>query len=121
VKIEEGSFEERSRAGGGFSNEQVREDCDCLWPRYFTDVQVDINLPQGQGGYLHRRKSFYQGVLILGNDKVKLDDIKEKVTLTPVLSLNLKRWLKTQSRSGNFIFLKDIMGQGNIRSIPGNE
>jgi outer membrane protein insertion porin family len=96
VKVEEGVIREaiKSREGGSFSVEKVREDLHSIFNLgYFTDVQVDIkSTPQGKEViFIVVEKPSIKEILIKGNQKVKLDDIKEKMTLTPRSILNLEK------------------------------
>ena len=115
VKIEEGVIRGavKSREGGPFSNEQVREDLRLIFGLgYFTDVQVDIkSTPKGKEIiYIVAEKPSIKEVLILGNDKVKLDDIKEKVTLTPRSILNLEKVLENAEQIRKLYFSKGYYG-----------
>jgi outer membrane protein insertion porin family len=103
VKIEEGVIRGaiRSREGGPFSNEKVREDLRSIFDLgYFTDVQVDIkSTPQGKEViFIVVEKPSIKEILIKGNVKVKLDDIKEKMTLKTRTILNLEK-VKEDSES----------------------
>ncbi len=96
VKVEEGVIRGaiKSREGGPFSVEKVREDLRSVFDLgYFTDVQVDIkSTPQGKEViFIMVEKPSIKEILIKGNQKVKLDDIKEKMNLTPRSILNLEK------------------------------
>ncbi len=129
VKIEEGVIRGavKSREGGPFSNEQVREDLRSIFGLgYFTDVQVDIkSTPKGKEIiYIVAEKPSIKEVLILGNDKVKLDDIKEKVTLTPRSILNLEKVLENAEQIRKLYFSKGYYGvrvEHQVDSLETNE
>ena len=96
VKIEEGVLRGaiQSREGGPFSVEKVREDLRSIFDLgYFTDVQVDIKSPpQGKEViFIVVEKPSIKEILIKGNDKVKLDDIKEKMTLKSRNIINIDK------------------------------
>ncbi|MGQ9647493.1 MAG: outer membrane protein assembly factor BamA [Thermodesulfobacteriota bacterium] len=115
VKIEEGVIRGalQSREGGSFSNEQVRDDLRSIFRLgYFTDVQVDIkSTPKGKEiVYIVAEKPSLREVLILGNDKVKLDDIKEKVTLAPRSILNLEKVVENAEQIRKLYFSKGYYG-----------
>jgi len=129
VKIEEGVIRGalKSREGGLFSNEQVREDLRSIFSLgYFTDVQVDIkSTPKGREViYIVAEKPSIKEVLILGNDKVKWDDIKEKVTLTPRSILNLEKVLENAEQIRKLYFSKGYYGvrvEHQVDSLETNE
>jgi outer membrane protein insertion porin family len=129
VKTEEGVIRGavKSREGGPFSNEQVREDLRSIFSLgYFTDVQVDIkSTPKGKEIiYIVAEKPSVKEVLILGNDKVKLDDIKEKVTLTPRSILNLEKVVENAEQIRKLYFSKGYYGvrvEHQVDSLETNE
>ncbi len=129
VKIEEGVIRGavKSREGGPFSNEQVREDLRSIFGLgHFTDVQVDIkSTPKGKEIiYIVAEKPSIKEVLILGNDKVKLDDIKEKVTLTPRSILNLEKVVENAEQIRKLYFSKGYYGvrvEHQVDSLETNE
>jgi outer membrane protein insertion porin family len=129
VKIEEGVIRGavKSREGGPFSNEQVREDLRSIFGLgHFTDVQVDIkSTPKGKEIiYIVAEKPSIKEVLILGNDKVKLDDIKEKVTLTPRSILNLGKVVENADEIRKLYFSKGYYGvkvEHQVDSLETNE
>jgi outer membrane protein insertion porin family len=129
VKIEEGVIRGavKSREGGPFSNEQVREDLRSIFSLgHFTDVQIDIrSTPKGKEIiYIVAEKPSIKEVLILGNDKVKLDDIKEKVTLTPRSILNLEKVLENAEQIRKLYFSKGYYGvrvEHQVDSLETNE
>ncbi len=115
VKVEEGVIRGaiKSREGGPFSDEQVREDLRSIYGLgYFADVQVDIkSTPKGKEIiYIVAEKPSIREVLIVGNNKVKLDDIKEKVTLTPRSILNLERVMENAEQIRKLYFSKGYYG-----------
>jgi outer membrane protein insertion porin family len=115
VKIEEGVIRGavKSREGGPFSDAQVRQDLRSIFGLgHFTDVQVDIkSTPKGKEIiYIVAEKPSIREVRILGNDKVKLDDIKEKVTLTPRSILNLEKVLENAEQIRKLYFSKGYYG-----------
>ncbi len=115
VKVEEGVIRGamKSREGGPFSSEQVREDLRSIFALdYFNDVQVDIkSTPKGKEViFIVVEKPPIREVLITGNDKVKLDDIKEKVTLTPRSILNLKKVMENSEQIRKLYFSKGYYG-----------
>jgi outer membrane protein insertion porin family len=115
VKVEEGVIRGaiKSREGGSFSSEQVREDLRSIFGLgYFTDVQVDIkSTPKGKEViFIVAEKPSIKEVLITGNQKVKLDDIKEKVTLTPRSILNLDKVKENSEQIRKLYFSKGYYG-----------
>jgi len=96
AKVEEGVIRGaiKSREGRPLSVEQVREDIRGIYALgYFTDVAVDIK-PAAKGKeviFVVVEKPSIKEVVITGNDKIKLDDIKEKVTLQTRSILNLRK------------------------------
>ncbi|RPJ10912.1 MAG: hypothetical protein EHM36_02525, partial [Deltaproteobacteria bacterium] len=96
AKIEEGVIRGavKTREGGPFSTEQVREDLRSIFGLgYFSDVQVDIKPISGgrEVIFVVVEKPSIKEVRITGNQKVKTEDIKEKMTLTPRSILNLEK------------------------------
>ncbi len=115
VKVEEGVIRGaiKSREGGPFSSEQVREDLRSIFGLgYFTDVQVDIkSTPKGKEViFIVAEKPSIKEILITGNDKVKLNDIKEKVTLTPRSILNLDKVKDNSEQIRKLYFSKGYYG-----------
>jgi outer membrane protein insertion porin family len=115
VKVEEGVIQGavKSREGRMFSTEQVREDLRSIFNLgYFTDVQVDIkSTPKGKEViFIVIEKPPIKEVLITGNQKVKLADIKEKVTLTPRSILNLEKVKENAEQIRKFYFSKGYYG-----------
>jgi outer membrane protein insertion porin family len=115
VKIEEGVIRGaiKSREGGPFSVEKVREDLRSIFDLgYFTDVQVDIKSPpQGKEViFIVVEKPSIKEILIKGNDKVKLDDIKEKMTLKSRTILNLDKVKEDSEQIRKLYFSKGYYG-----------
>ena len=115
VKVEEGVIRGamKSREGGPLSPEQIREDLRSIFGLgFFTDVQVDIkSTPKGKEVILIvAEKPFVKEILITGNEKVKLEDIKEKVTLTPRSILNLEKVKENSEQIRKFYFSKGYYG-----------
>jgi outer membrane protein insertion porin family len=115
VKIEEGVIQGaiKSREGGPFSAEKVREDLRSIFDLgYFTDVQVDIkSTPQGKEViFIVVEKPSIKEILITGNQKVKRDDIKEKMTLKPRSILNLDKVKEDSEQIRKLYFSKGYYG-----------
>lgn len=96
VKVEDGVVRGaiKSREGRPLVMDQVREDIRSIYGLgFFTDVGVDIkSMPKGKELiFVVVEKPSVKEVVITGNDKVKLDDIKEKVTIQPRSILNLDK------------------------------
>jgi outer membrane protein insertion porin family len=115
VKIEEAVIRGaiRSREGGPFSVEKVREDLRSIFDLgYFTDVQVDIkSTPQGKEViFIVVEKPSIKDIVIKGNVKVKYDDIKEKMTLKPRSVLNLDKVKEDSESIRKLYFSKGYYG-----------
>ncbi len=115
AKVEEGVIRGaiKSREGSPFSVEKIREDLRSIYDLgYFTDVQVDIKpTPQGKEViFIVVEKPSIKSILIKGNDKVKLDDIKEKMTLTPRSILNLEKVKENSEQIRKLYFSKGYYG-----------
>jgi outer membrane protein insertion porin family len=115
VKVEEGVIRGaiKSREGGPFSVEKVREDLRSIFDLgYFTDVQVDIkSTPQGKEViFIVVEKPSIKEISITGNEKVKLDTIKEKLTLTPRSILNLEKVKENSEQIRKLYFSKGYYG-----------
>src|SRR4030043_317742 len=129
VKVEEGVIRGaiKNREGGPFSAEKVREDLRSIFDLgYLTDVQVDIkSTPQGKEViFIVVEKPSIKEILIKGNDKVKLNDIKEKVTLTPRSILNLEKLKENAEQIRKLYFSKGYYGikvEYNIDYLETNE
>jgi outer membrane protein insertion porin family len=115
VKVEEGVIRGaiKSREESPFSVEKVREDLRSIFDLgYFTDVQVDIkSTPQGKEViFIIVEKPSIKEILIKGNQKVKLDDIKEKMNLTPRSILNLEKVKENSELIRKLYFSKGYYG-----------
>jgi outer membrane protein insertion porin family len=115
VKVEEGVIRGaiKSREGGPFSSEKVREDLRSIFDLgYFTDVQVDIkSAPQGKEViFIVVEKPSIKDILIKGNQKVKLDDIKEKMSLKSRTILNLEKVKEDTEQIRKLYFSKGYYG-----------
>jgi outer membrane protein insertion porin family len=115
VKVEEGVIRAavKSREGNPFSADQVREDLRSIFGLgYFSDVQVDIKTtPKGREViFIVMEKPSIKEILITGNQKVKLDDIKEKVTLTTRTILNLEKVKENGEQIRRLYFSKGHYG-----------
>jgi len=115
VKVEDGAIRAalKSREGGRFSSDQVREDLRSVFGLgYFSDVQVDIKTtPKGREIiFIVLEKPAVKEILITGNQKVKLDDIKEKVTLAPRSILNLDKAKESEEQIRRLYFSKGYYG-----------
>jgi len=129
VKVEEGVIRGaiKSRDGGPFSVEKVREDLRSIFDLgYFTDVQVDIKpTPQGKEViFIVVEKPSIKEITIKGNEKVKLDDIKEKMTLKPRSILNLEKVKENVEQIRKLYFSKGYYGikvETNVDYLETNE
>jgi len=115
VKVEEGVIRGaiKSREGGPLSVEKIREDLRSIFDLgSFTDVQVDIKpTPQGKEViFIVVEKPSIKDILIKGNNKVKLDDIKEKMTVTPRSILNLEKVKENSEQIRKLYFSKGYYG-----------
>ncbi len=115
VKVEEAAIRAaiKSREGSSFSLEKIREDLRSIFDLgYFTDVQVDIKpTPQGKEViFIVVEKPSIKSILIKGNDKLKLEDIKEKMTLTPRSILNLDKVKENSEQIRKLYFSKGYYG-----------
>jgi outer membrane protein insertion porin family len=114
-KVEEGVIRGaiKSREGGPFSVEKVREDLRSIFDLgYFTDVQVDIkSTPQGKEViFIVAEKPSIKDIVIKGNQKVKLDDIREKMTLKTRTILNLEKVKEDSEQIRKLYFSKGYYG-----------
>jgi outer membrane protein insertion porin family len=129
VKIEEGVIRAavRSREGGPFSNDQVREDLRSIFGLgYFTDVQVDIKeTPKGKEViFIVVEKPSIREIVITGNQKVKTDDIKEKMTLASRSILNPEKVKENAEGIRRYYFSQGYYGvtvESKIDSTETNE
>jgi len=115
VKVEEAVIRGaiKSREGSPFSLEKVREDLRSIFDLgYFTDVQLDTkSTPQGKEViFIVVEKPSIKDILIKGNNKVKLEDIKEKMTLTPRSILNLEKVKENSEQIRKLYFSKGYYG-----------
>ncbi len=115
VKVEEGVIRGavKSKEGGPFSLDQVREDLKTIYGLgYFSDVQVDVkSTPQGKEViFVVVEKPSIREVRIVGNQKVKLEDIKEKITLAPRSILNLEKVKENEEQIRKLYFSKGYYG-----------
>ncbi|RPI99267.1 MAG: outer membrane protein assembly factor BamA, partial [Deltaproteobacteria bacterium] len=129
VKVEEGAIRGaiKSREDRPFSIDQVREDLRSIFALgFFTDVQVDIKAtPKGREViFIVVEKPSIREIVIKGNQKVKVDDIKEKMTLTPRSILNLEKVKENVEQIRRLYFAKGYYGvkvQDRIDSLETNE
>ncbi|NWG04245.1 MAG: outer membrane protein assembly factor BamA [Syntrophaceae bacterium] len=115
VKVEEAVIRGaiKSQEGRAFSLEKVREDLRSIFNLgLFTDAQVDIkSTPQGKEViFVVVEKPSLKEILITGNEKVKLDDIKEKITLTTRSILNLEKVKESSEQIRRLYFSKGYYG-----------
>ncbi len=115
VKVEEGVVRGaiKSREGGPFSTDQVREDLRSIFGLgYFSDVQVDIkSTPKGKEViFIVVEKPSIKEIIITGNQKVKTEDIKEKMTLTTRSILNLEKVKENAEKIRMLYFSKGYYG-----------
>ncbi len=114
-KVEEGVIRGaiKSREGGPFSLEKVREDLRSIFDLgSFTDVQLDIkSTPQGKEViFIVVEKPSIKDIVIKGNVKLKLDDIKEKMTLKTRTILNLEKAKEDSEQIRKLYFSKGYYG-----------
>jgi len=129
MKVEEGVIRGaiKSQEGGPFSVERVREDLRSIFDLgYFTDVQVDIkSTPQGNEViFIVVEKPSIKEILIKGNEKVKLDDIKEKITLKLRSILNPEKVKEDLEQIRKLYFSKGYYGvkvEYKVDSLENNE
>ncbi len=115
VRIEEGTLRAaiKSREGGSFSAEQVREDLRSIFALgFFADVQVDIkSTPKGKEIiFVVVEKPSIKDIGITGNQKVKYDLIKEQLNLTPRSILNLDKVKENAELIRKLYFSKGYYG-----------
>ena len=128
-KVEEGVIRGaiKSREGGPLSVEKIREDLRSIFDLgYFTDVQVDIkSTPQGKEViFIVVEKPSIKEIVIKGNQKVKLDDIKEKMTLKTRAILNLEKVKEDSEQIRKLYFSKGYYGvkvEYNVDYLETNE
>ena len=115
VKVEEAVIRRamKSREGRPFSTEQVREDLRSIFGLgYFSDIQVDIkSTPQGKEViFIVVEKPSIKEIQITGNQRVKLQDIKEKMTLALRSILNLEKVKENSENIRKLYFSKGYYG-----------
>ena len=115
AKVEEGVIRAaiKSREKGPFSADQVREDLRAIFGLgYFSDIQVDIKTTPGGREiiFIVMEKPSIKDIVITGYQKVKLDDIKEKVTLTTRSILNLEKVKENGEQIRKLYFSKGYYG-----------
>ena len=117
----------KSREEKPFSIEQVREDLRSIFALgSFTDVQVDIKSTPGgkEVIFIVVEKPSIKDVVIKGNQKVKLSDIKEKLTLTPRSILNLEKVKENAEVVRKLYFSKGYYGvkvEDKVEPLETNE
>ncbi len=115
VKIEEGVIKGviKTQEGMPLSLEQVKEDIKSIFNLgYFSDVQVDIkSTPRGKEViYIVMEKPSIKEINIIGAEKVKTDDIKEKITLKTRTILNLEKVKENAEQIRKLYFSKGYYG-----------
>lgn len=115
VKVEEGVIRGaiKSREDRPFSIDQVREDLRSIFALgFFTDVQVDIKsaLKGKEVIFIVVEKPSIKDIVIQGNQKVKVEDIKEKLTLTSRSILNLDKVKENAELIRKLYFSKGYYG-----------
>ena len=115
AKVEDGVIRGaiKSREGNPFSADQVREDLRSIFNLgYFSDVQVDIKpTPRGKEViFIVAERPSIKDIVVTGNQKVKLEDIKEKVTLKPRSILNLDKVKENADQIRKLYFTKGYYG-----------
>jgi outer membrane protein insertion porin family len=115
AKIEEGVIRGviKSREGSPLSVEQVREDLKSIFNTgYFSDVQVDIkSSPQGKEIiFIVVEKPSIKEIYIAGNQKIKLEDIKEKISLPLRSIVNLAKVQENVEAIRKLYFSKGYYG-----------
>jgi len=129
VKIEEAAIRGviKSQEGKPFSIDQVREELRSIFALgFFTDVQVDIkDAPKGKEViFIVIEKPSIREVVIKGNQKVKLEDIKEKMTLTTRSIFNLEKVKEGVEQIRRLYFSKGYYGvkvEYKVDSLETNE
>ena len=129
VKVEEAAIRAaiKSREDGPFAIDQVREDLRSIFALgYFTDVQVDIkSTPKGKEViFIVVEKPSIKDIVIKGNQKVKVDDIKEKMTLVTRSILNLEKVKENADLIRRLYFSKGYYGvkvEDKVEPLETNE
>lgn len=115
VKIEEGVIKGviKTQEGMTLSIDQVKEDLKSIFNLgYFADVQVDIkSTPQGKEViFIVMEKPSIKEINITGAEKVKIDDIKEKMTIKTRTILNLEKVKENIEQIRKLYFSKGYYG-----------
>jgi outer membrane protein insertion porin family len=129
AKIEEGVIRGaiKTREGGSLSMDQVREDLRSIFGLgYFSDVQVDIKPVSGgrEVIFVVVEKPSVKEILITGNQKIKTEDIKEKMTLTARSILNLDKIKENAEQIRKLYFSKGYYGvqvEPKVENLDTNE
>jgi outer membrane protein insertion porin family len=129
AKVEEGVIRGaiKSREGQPLSIEQVREDLRSIFALgSFADVQVDIKSAPGgkEVIFIVIEKPSIKDVVIKGNQKIKLEDIKEKFTLAPRSIFNPEKVRENVERIRRLYFSKGYYGvkvEDKVESLETNE
>jgi outer membrane protein insertion porin family len=115
AKVEEGVIRGAIKSKGGtpFSVEKIHEDLRSIFDLgFFTDVQVDIKstLQGKEVIFIVAEKPSIKEILVKGNNKVKLDDIKEKMALKIRTILNLDKVKEDSEQIRKLYFSKGYYG-----------
>jgi outer membrane protein insertion porin family len=129
VKIEEAVIRGaiKTQEGQKLSLEQVKDDLKSIFNLgYFTDVQVDVKpTPKGKEViFIVMEKPSIKDIKIIGTEKIKLDDIKEKMTLKTRSILNLEKVKENAEQIRKLYFSKGYYGvsvEYNIEYLDTNE
>lgn len=129
VKIEEAVIKGaiKSREGQSLSLDQVKEDLKSIFNLdYFADVQVDIkSTPEGKEViFVVMEKPSIKDIVVSGAEKIKVDDIKEKMNLKVRTILNLEKIKENVELIRKFYFSKGYYGvkvDYNIDYLETNE
>lgn len=129
VKIEEAVIKGviKIQEGMPLSLDQVKEDIKSIYNLgYFADVQVDIkSTTRGKEViFIVMEKPSIKEINITGAEKVKLDDIKEKLTLKTRTILNLEKVKENAEQIRKLYFSKGYYGvrvEYNINYLDTNE
>ena len=115
VKVEEAAIRAaiKSREDKSFAIDQVREDLRSIFALgFFTDVQVDIkSTPKGKEViFIVVEKPSIKDIVIRGNQKIKVEDIKEKMTLVTRSIFNLEKVKENADLIRRLYFSKGYYG-----------
>jgi outer membrane protein insertion porin family len=129
VKVEEAAIRSaiKSREGGPFSTDRVREDLRSIFSLgFFTDVQVDIkSTPQGKEViFIVVEKPSIKQIVITGNNKIKLDDIKDKVSIGARTIFSAEKMKESAEQIRKLYFSKGYYGvkvEAKVDSLETNE